>query len=102
MKNEQQQLIDIDQELQLMEHDFSQAIADRALPHTGYQVLTEKGEWHIATQELWRSWLGDRMIWGHPYHGPVFKLGTDTVYTGRRLCGCSECQSTVNSEERNN
>ena len=88
----------------LAEHDSSPALTDEVLPTTGLQVLTED-TWLPATREVWRSWVGLRAVWGIPYHGPVYAMGTreDAVpWTGPRTCRCNTCQEHVSPVARPN
>jgi len=77
---------------------------DEVVPNTGLQVDTGEG-WLPASREVWRSWTGSRAVWGIPYHGPVYSVGTkadDTPWTGPRACGCSTCQEHVAATHRPN
>lgn len=65
-------------------------------PGSPYMILAE-GTWIPATRGVWRAWTGLRMLWGVPWHGPVFPLGAAeegvAPWTGRRTCPCATCQS---------
>ena len=56
----------------------------------------------VPTDDIFRSWTGERRINGDEHHGPVYALGSDVPYTGSRVCGCSECQSHVEPRFRKN
>ena len=58
--------------------------------------------WVVTDEEIFKSWTGPRRINGDEYHGPVYALGTSTVYTGARVCACSTCQSSVAARDRKN
>ena len=58
--------------------------------------------WIEVTDDIFRSWTGERRINGDEHHGPVYALGSDVPYTGSRVCGCSECQSHVEPRFRKN
>ena len=89
-------------ELQLQEHTFPEQ-TDIGLRPTGYEIrMPDTGEWLMTNQEMFAAWLGDRRVWGIPYHGPVYAAGSRTVYTGSRLCGCSVCQMNVNPKDKPN
>lgn len=53
--------------------------------------------WVPTTSEIFRSWTGQRRIWGVEYHGPVYVLGKkeETKYVGSRTCPCAKCQESV-------
>lgn len=56
----------------------------------------------FLTEATWRSWTGRRWVNGAEYHGPVFLMGTKTLYTGARACGCKVCQADVAPRHRKN
>lgn len=76
--------------------------ADEAIPSTGLEIMIQ-GTWLPIDLRTWRSWTGRRAMWGREYHGPVFVLDSgDTHWSGKRICTCSDCQSTVSPELRPN
>jgi hypothetical protein len=58
--------------------------------------------WVETSEDVFRAWTGGRRINGEEHHGPVYAFGTDTVYTGGRVCGCRTCQATVAPQHRKN
>lgn len=61
--------------------------------------------WVEASGPEWRSWTGRRMVNGEEVHGPVYVFGSpdgSLPFTGRRVCGCRECQEHVAPEFRPN
>jgi hypothetical protein len=58
--------------------------------------------WVETPEDVFRSWTGERRINGDPYHGPIYGLASDTLYTGARTCACSTCQSHVEPRLRKN
>lgn len=60
------------------------------------------GIWVATSEDIFRSWTGPRRINGDEHHGPIYALGTQTLYTGARICACRECQSTVDHKHRKN
>lgn len=56
----------------------------------------------LTNDYIWRSCTGRRYKNGVEYHGPVYSLGNDVVYTGARLCGCAICQANVDVRHRKN
>lgn len=58
--------------------------------------------WVATDEEIFKSWTGPRRINGDEHHGPVYALGTTTVYTGARICACKTCQSNVEPRYRKN
>lgn len=76
---------------------------DIALKSTGYEVrMPDTGEWLVVTRDVWLSWLGDRSVFGIPYHGPVYTADTHAPFKGSRYCPCKTCQATVAPENRTN
>ena len=55
------------------------------------------GSWVVTDPDIWRSWTGERMLNGELYHGPVYNLGTESLYTGVRSCGCRVCEQHMES-----
>jgi hypothetical protein len=51
------------------------------LDHTKYEIQCYK-EWVEVTEYIFRSWTGARRIDGVDHTGPVYRLGTDWLYTG--------------------
>lgn len=58
--------------------------------------------WVETTEGVFKSWTGPRRINGEEHHGPIYAFGTETVYTGARVCSCRMCQSTVEPKLRPN
>jgi hypothetical protein len=69
-------------------------LSDSALSNPLYEVSTTN-KFIPTTQDIFSAWTGNRRLNGEIFHGPVYNLGTSTLYTGARTCGCSTCQSTV-------
>lgn len=63
---------------------------------------TLKGVRVLVTEPVWRSWTGRRYKNGTEYHGPVYVLGKDVLYTGARLCSCKVCQADVQPRFKSN
>jgi len=65
----------------------------------GQKVLQVKlsDSWVEVTDDIFRSWTGDRRINGEDFHGAVYNFqdATNTPYTGSRACGCKICQEHV-------
>jgi len=55
-----------------------------------------------VTESLWSAWTGRRYLNGEEYHGPVYKMGTDSVYFGHRICTCSVCSESVPAQLKPN
>lgn len=55
-----------------------------------------------ARAEEWRSYTGRRWKNGEEEHGPVYNLGTDVPYDGRRVCPCRTCEAGVAPHLRSN
>lgn len=57
------------------------------------------GMWVEADPVIFASWTGLRRKNGEDYHDRVVPYNTDPengpTYTGKRMCPCSVCQSTV-------
>lgn len=79
-------------------------IARNAIPFTGDDTVMRDGWREIAigsgyvmrvTEALWSAWTGRRFLNGEEYHGPVYKMGTNVLYTGSRSCQCRVCGETV-------
>ena len=51
--------------------------------------------WIPAPRDMFDAWTGQRRINGEPHHGPVYHIGSSTLYTGMRLCPCTTCQGTA-------
>lgn len=94
---------DIDAELRSLTTETTSSLLglDEAVPRTGYEVMV-MDTWLPARPDMWRSWTGRRAVWGVEHHGPVFMLGTNTRYTGSRMCGCPTCQTEVEPASRMN
>jgi len=60
------------------------------------------GETVVATEAEWRAWTGRRWRNGVEVHGPIYNLGTDVLFTGRRACGCATCSKTVDPQHKHN
>lgn len=55
-----------------------------------------------ASLEEWRSYTGRRWLNGEEQHGPVYNLGTDVPYTGKRVCPCRTCEAGTLPHLRSN
>lgn len=64
--------------------------------------LESSGTTLLVEADVWRSWTGRRFMNGEEYHGPVYLLGSDSRWTGHRVCGCPECQVGVEAQYRPN
>jgi len=53
-------------------------------------------------ESIFTSWTGARRLDGSNYHGPIYNMGTSTLYTGPRACSCSICSATTAPEHRSN
>lgn len=68
-----------------------------AIRDTGLQIWDD-GVWIPIERETWRSWTGHRAVWGIPYHGPVYEMGSSEdaePWDGPRVCSCQKCQEHV-------
>ena len=77
--------------------------ADSPSPTSALEI--EVGDnWIPAESQLWRAWTGRRTVWGMEYHGPVYVMGAkeETLFTGKRICPCAECQKSVVPEFKYN
>jgi hypothetical protein len=77
---------------------------DDVMPTTGLQVEVD-GVMLPATREVWRSWTGPRAVWGVPWHGPIYAMGSaddSRPWDGPRVCRCGTCQEHVTPDSRAN
>lgn len=77
---------------------------DEIIPHDGLEVCLTGEDWIPASKGLWRSWTGRRRVWGIEFHGEVFNMDRpdDSIFTGKRTCFCSVCQTHVEGKFRPN
>ena len=74
---------------------MNSGMTDAGLPTTGLEIMVED-TWFPADPATWRAWTGQRRVWGQEYHGPVYAIDApSTAWSGKRICNCSACQSTV-------
>ena len=66
---------------------------------TVYEVGSDDA-WIPTTHDVFAAWTADRRINGSDYHGPIYNIGTSTLYTGPRSCPCSICQAGVAPHHR--
>jgi hypothetical protein len=80
--------------------DQLEIISQHVLAPTGDDTVMRGGFYEIAsgptylmrvTEELWRSWSGRRFKDGEEHHGPVYVMGSNSLYTGSRTCKCNVC-----------
>ena len=89
----------MDDTIQLDRTEFSASLpppvpTDDVSAEPLYEVMYVDS-WVVTDPDIWRSWTGERMINGEVYHGPVYNLGSDTLYTGARVCSCRACEQQV-------
>lgn len=58
--------------------------------------------WIVTGADIFDSWTGLRRKNGSEFHGSVVPLGTTTIHTGARVCGCSVCQEHVEAKFKKN
>ena len=73
-------------------------------PVPGPVEIKVGSQWTAVGAPVFRAWTGQRRIWGIEYHGPVYVMGAkeETLFTGKRICPCAECQKSVVPEFKYN
>jgi len=81
--------------------DLTAPQSDAALPNPFYEVGL--GESFVqTTSDVFDAWTGPRRLNGQDHHGPVYHLGTRTIYDGPRHCHCPTCEATASPIYRKN
>lgn len=74
---------------------------DVAAPRRVFEVCLDDS-WTVTTQEIFTAWTGRRRFDGVEYHGPVYHLGTGSMYRGARVCPCPVCETSVEPQLKKN